>query len=306
MLGFLVEGHILSILFSCRLIVMNSRTGKVILLLRVSRPAGWIFGPLVFFHGLVISPATHLNLLTLIQLIILSFPASLITYGINDVFDYETDRINPRKHVKGIIEGIVLDPKHHSFVLKSAHLFSFIILITALFTRNFLNILGIGSSLILVYAYSMPPIRLKERPPLDSICIGVIVFCVFVAGFSYNKTVYDLALHKCVPEISFISFHAFTTIMDYSSDKATNVRTFAVVFGKRCTALFSFILNVLLLMLVSHSFIIWFLLVGIFSYFLLIIFPQERLAHFLFYFIGINDLVIFAVWIALWIAQKFS
>ena len=281
---------------------MNSRiiafAGKVILLLRVSRPIGWIFGPLVFFHGFVASQATHLSLLTWVQLTVLSFPANFITYGINDVFDYETDRINPRKHVKGTIEGIILDPKHHSLVLKSAHLFSFIILITALFTRNFLNILGIGFSLILVYAYSMPPIRLKERPPLDSICIGVIVFCVFVAGFSYNKTVYDLALHKCVPEISFISFHAFTTIMDYSSDKATNVRTFAVVFGKRCTALFSFILNVLLLMLIAHSFITkWFLLVGIFSYFVLVIFPKERLAHFFFYFIGINNVIIIAVWI---------
>ena len=271
---------------------------KIALLLRVSRPIGWIFGPLVFFHGLAASQATHVAWLAWCQLIVLSFPANLVAYGINDVFDFETDRINPRKHVKGEIEGIALHPKYHHFVLKTAYLFSFIILISALITRDLLNIFGISVSLILSYAYSMPPVRLKERPPLDSISIGFIVFCLFLAGFSYNKAVNDIAIQKCVPEISFTAFHAFTTIMDYSSDKATDTKTFAIVFGKRCTALFSFIYNLLLLLLIYNSFITkWFLLVGIFSYFVLIIFPQEELARFFFYFIGVNNILIVAVWL---------
>lgn len=228
----------------------------------------------------------------------LSFPANLVAYGINDVFDFETDRINPRKHAKGEIEGMVLEPKNHPFVLKMVHIFSCVILATTLFTRNFLNILGISVSLILSYAYSMPPVRLRERPPFDSISIGVIVFCLFLAGFSYNKTMHDLTLRKCILEIAFIAFHAFTTIMDYSSDKATKTKTFPVVYGKRGTALFSFSFNILILLFFSVSFMTKLsLLVGTLSYFAVIIFPREELARIFFYFMGINNLIIVVVWI---------
>lgn len=54
--------------------------------------------PLVFIIGLYYSNA-NLSLTYLVQIVILSFPFSIILYGINDLYDYNSDKLNPRKNV---------------------------------------------------------------------------------------------------------------------------------------------------------------------------------------------------------------
>ncbi len=71
---------------------------SLILLLKVSRPLGWVVAPLVFVIGFYYSNS-YLTLLSIVQIILLSFPFSIILYGINDLYDYDSDRLNPRKKI---------------------------------------------------------------------------------------------------------------------------------------------------------------------------------------------------------------
>ena len=69
-------------------------------LLKVSRPRFWlyIFGP--FLVGLAAGADSwrdFLRLDTILSAVYFLFPANVLIYGINDIFDFETDRRNPKK-----------------------------------------------------------------------------------------------------------------------------------------------------------------------------------------------------------------
>ena len=94
---------------------------KFLILLNVSRPPLWIALPLVFCLGLaygkhgLTDPIFHFSPLMILQMLMLSFPICLFTFGINDVYDYKSDKINPRKQG---IEGTILSDEHHRLVKK--------------------------------------------------------------------------------------------------------------------------------------------------------------------------------------------
>ena len=65
-------------------------------LLRVSRPRFWMYllGPyMVALAATSLRPPVEVWLLGLY----LTLPANLLIYGVNDLFDAETDRLNPKK-----------------------------------------------------------------------------------------------------------------------------------------------------------------------------------------------------------------
>ena len=69
-------------------------------LLKVSRPRFWfyIFGPYIL--GLLAGVATRGELsngIYILLAIYFLYPANLLIYGVNDIFDYETDKLNPKK-----------------------------------------------------------------------------------------------------------------------------------------------------------------------------------------------------------------
>ena len=110
---------------------------KLILLLKTSRPIFWIVQPLVFLISLFISGAA-LSSLSIIQLILLSFPYCIFLYGINDVYDYESDKLNPRK---GLVEGIKLKPKYHDFVKRVSYWMIGVLMVVSILTFNFTSLL---------------------------------------------------------------------------------------------------------------------------------------------------------------------
>ncbi|NDD26505.1 MAG: prenyltransferase, partial [Actinobacteria bacterium] len=94
----------------------NDRKQKVSAITQLfwsSRPVSWIntafpFGATYFF-------ITHqVDLTLVIGTIFFLIPYNLLMYGINDVFDYESDLRNPRK---GGIEGALLDKKYHKLTI---------------------------------------------------------------------------------------------------------------------------------------------------------------------------------------------
>ncbi|MEM2137541.1 MAG: UbiA family prenyltransferase [Candidatus Anstonellaceae archaeon] len=207
------------------------------LLVQVSRPAGWAIGPLVFFFSLQYVKAA-ITPLAIVQAILLSFPYNLFLLGFNDIYDYESDRINKRKNSAF---GPVLLPANRRIVRKAALACAALLAMSSLATASAFNISAMFLLLIFSYFYSVPPVRLKERPPFDSISNGLAVFLVGCLGVSFGGSFSDIPLKAYFASLCVVGVHAFSTIMDFSPDKKTGQKTFSTVFGKRAAAAFAFL-----------------------------------------------------------------
>jgi len=204
-----------------------------------SRPISWIntafpFAAAYFLiHGSVDATFVVGTLFFLI-------PYNLLMYGVNDVFDYESDLRNPRK---GGIEGALLHPKWHRPTL----LWSFGLCVP--FVAYLLAIGDIAANLWLalfiftVIAYSAKGLRFKEKPFLDSLTsashfVGPMIYGIAVAGG-------DLANASVLAMIgSFtlwgVASHAFGAVQDVKADREANISSIATVIGARATTRFAF------------------------------------------------------------------
>ncbi|PJJ43599.1 4-hydroxybenzoate polyprenyltransferase [Glutamicibacter mysorens] len=98
------------------------------------------------------------------------FPYNLLMYGINDVFDYESDLRNPRK---GGIEGALLSRQSHKALLIACVACAVPFLVVLAAAGSLVANLVLAVSIFAVLAYSAPRLRFKERPGLDSLTSAV-------------------------------------------------------------------------------------------------------------------------------------
>lgn len=251
---------------------------KIIDLIKISRPILWIVFPFVFYLGLAVS-GTGISFLSILIMIMLSFPICLAGYGINDIYDYKTDKINPRKKT---FQGHIVHPKNEKFIKNISIFIILAFLLSVLLTKNLLS-MGIAVIFVLLgYYYSAPPFRLKEKPPLDSLSNGLIYWSLpFSLGFSLSGNFSGFPIIKNLwLTLGVTAVHAITTIMDFSVDKKSGIMTFATRFGKRNTAIFAFV--TFLLMFLFGQFLTFairaYILFCAILAFSLVIFPNERFA----------------------------
>ena len=133
-------------------------------ILAASRPLSWVNTAVPFALTYLLAQG-EFSALLVVGFIFFLIPYNIAMHGINDVFDYESDIVNPRK---GGVEGAVL-PKtmHRPLLIASA--------VTVLPFALYLFAVGTWASgaaltlaLFTVVAYSAPPLRFKEVPVLDS------------------------------------------------------------------------------------------------------------------------------------------
>ncbi len=263
------------------------------IIIKTSRPLGWIITPAIFVSGLFSSGAS-LNSLSVLQALLLSFPFSLFLFGVNDVYDYETDKLNPRK---GSIEGSILDKKYHKSILISAFIMAIFILFSSILTKNLENLLSISALLFISYFYSSPPIRAKSIPFLDSIFNGLGFLFAFFAGYSFGRSLVEVPFKIYLAALGVCGIHSLSTIMDYEYDKKSDIKTVAVLLGKRLTALFSFVLISITYIFGNYKTpgINHLLLVSILSSLILFVRPSEKLARIIFKIIYLTFIYAF-VW----------
>ena len=68
----------------------------VLQLIQVSRPILWPVLPLVYYLGLHAARAP-LSTAAIIQLLLLTLPANLLGCGLNDIYDFDSDRRSERR-----------------------------------------------------------------------------------------------------------------------------------------------------------------------------------------------------------------
>ena len=214
----------------------NSHTQRLLFLVQVSRPIVWPVLPLVYALGIHAAHAEW-TAAAVVQAFTLAFPMSLIGCGLNDIYDYESDRRSSRRRA---VWGAVVSASEQPFVLRACVAMMPIVILAACATRNRENVVATISLVVIAWIYSVPPYRLKERPPLDSLANGLGYFLLpLMMGYSLNADPRSMPLRYYLLALCVAGIHALATAADYEADRAAGHKTLAVQFGRRTAAIFA-------------------------------------------------------------------
>jgi 4-hydroxybenzoate polyprenyltransferase len=205
-----------------------------------SRPVSWIntafpFGATYLFLN------NGFDLTFFVGTLFFLIPYNLLMYGINDVFDYESDLRNPRK---GGIEGALLSKQYHRLTIWTS------ILLALPFLAYLYSVSDVSSAswltlfIFTVVAYSAPNLRFKERGFLDSLTsashfVGPMIYAMSLSGLN----MLDGQALSCILAFTLwgIASHAFGAVQDVKADREASISSIATLIGARATVWFAFI-----------------------------------------------------------------
>ena len=202
-------------------------------LLVSSRPVSWVNTAYPFAAAYLLT-AGAVDLPLIIGTLFFLIPYNLAMYGINDVFDYESDVLNPRK---GGAEGAVLDRSLHRTTLLAAVLVPLPFVAYLLAAGTWLSAAVLALSLFAVVAYSAPGLRFKERPFVDSMTssfhfVSPALFGLVLAGADFTGALW------AVLGAFFLwgmASQAFGAVQDINADRQGGVGSVATVLGAAAT-----------------------------------------------------------------------
>jgi 4-hydroxybenzoate polyprenyltransferase len=202
-----------------------------------SRPVSWINTAYPFAAAYFLT-AREIDLALVLGTIFFLVPYNLAMYGVNDVFDYESDLRNPRK---GGAHGAVLDRRMHPITLWAAGLGCAPFVIALVVLGDPLSWAVLAASLFFVVFYSAPPLRLKERPFADSMTSSIHFFSPAVYGLVLAGATWtpQLALVIVAFALWGIASHAFGAVQDVVADRAAGISSIATARGARWTVRFA-------------------------------------------------------------------
>jgi 4-hydroxybenzoate polyprenyltransferase len=191
--------------------------------LQTSRPLWWISTAVPFFVGYLVSTASF-SWPLIIGTFYFLFPYNLFMYGVNDIFDYETDIRNPRK------TDVMPKTKHKSMwawiLLTNIPFWAYFFLNGSCTANSFLLVI-----IFMAFAYSIKYLRFKEIPLLDSLTSSFHYTSPFLFGILFAG-----GSNLWLP--AFISFyiwavanHAFGAIQDITPDREAGIGSVATAFG---------------------------------------------------------------------------
>ena len=199
----------------------------------ISRPVLWIntVGPAVVGMWLT---GDLWRWETLPLLLWLALPFNLLIYGVNDVFDQETDSKNPRK---GTLEGARVRPEEVATIWRG------VLLTNVPFIVYFLSVLPYGAIfwillyVVLFVGYSVPPLRFKARSYLDSLSNVAYAFPLVFVPLALGETVvWPAALGLMAWGAA---KHTFDAVQDIDEDRNVGISTMAVRLGVSGVVLWS-------------------------------------------------------------------
>jgi len=153
----------------------------------------------------------------------------LATLLINDVHDLPSDRANPRKASSPLVQGLV----SRGWAAGAAYGAAGAALLVAAFAAWSFALLVLAC-LILAWAYSAPPLRLKTRPGADVLVNAVGVGALSaLAGWSLASPLAD-APWAFLPQGILVAAAVYvpTTIVDLAPDAHAGYATFATKLGR--------------------------------------------------------------------------
>lgn len=205
-----------------------------------SRPLSWVntafpFGLTYYLY------VAEFDALFVVGTLFFLIPYNVLMYGINDVFDYESDLRNPRK---GGVEGALLGPElHRPMVLLSA-LLPLPFLVPLILWGSLLSTGVLALALFFVVAYSAKNFRFKEIPFVDSVTSSL--HFVMPAVYAMALVGAELTGLSLTLLASFffwgMASHAFGAVQDVLADREAGVGSIATAIGAKGTVRFAVVL----------------------------------------------------------------
>lgn len=199
-----------------------------------SRPISWI-NTAYPFAAAYFMVTKKIDLTFIIGTLFFLIPYNLLMYGINDVFDYESDLRNPRK---GGIEGALLPKEIHRTIIWSAILSCVPFVLYLVAVGNLNSSLWLALFVFTVIAYSAKNLRFKEKPVLDSITsashfVGPMIFGLALT----HQNLADPKITAIITAFTLwgMASHAFGAVQDVKADREGNISSIATYFGARNT-----------------------------------------------------------------------
>lgn len=164
----------------------------------------------------------------------LTLPFNLLIYGVNDVFDQDTDALNPRK---GSLEGALIESSEVRTIWTAVLATNVPFLVWFAVVLPPAALAWIALYVLVFVFYSAPPLRFKARPYLDSLSNAAYALpLVFLAHALGDTPVWPAALGLMAWSVA---KHAFDAVQDIEEDRAVAITTTAVRLGPRGAGLWS-------------------------------------------------------------------
>lgn len=218
----------------------------ILSIIKASRPVSWINTAFPFAAAYIMA-VRDIDAVLIVGTLFFLIPYNILMYGINDVFDYDSDLANPRK---GGIEGdVIVDRERARRVHRGIIVAAVGTVLPFMVWLLLQGTVAAGLTLVLVVfgvvAYSAPGLRFKERPFLDSLTsalhfAGPLLYALVLAGTGLlERQVWPIW-------IAFVAWgmasHAFGAVQDVRADRAAGIGSVATVIGARATVWFSLVL----------------------------------------------------------------
>jgi 4-hydroxybenzoate polyprenyltransferase len=199
--------------------------------IKISRPKFWNYLAGTFLVGYSLGTDSLTDFYIPIFWILLGYfllPANFFLYGINDLFDQDTDQFNTKKNTA-----------EHRLKNRETRQLTHFIWITALCSILILWILpSLLTKIIfllfifLSFAYSAPPFRFKAKPVIDSISNILYILPGLIGYLALSDKAISFEIILAMSAWA-IAMHLFSAIPDILPDKKARLATSAVCLGEK-------------------------------------------------------------------------
>jgi 4-hydroxybenzoate polyprenyltransferase len=163
-----------------------------------------------------------------------TFPFNLLIYGINDIYDQDTDADNDRKGGYG---GAKIKPSETRAIGWGVLVTNIPFLVYFAITLPWEAVAWMGLYAFSFWQYSATPLRFKGRPILDSVSNADYAFPLVFVPLAVGAPVWWAAALGLMAWS--MAKHVYDAIQDIEEDSAAGIKTTAVAFGVRGSLIWS-------------------------------------------------------------------
>ena len=208
---------------------------KIARIISTSRPRFWIYelGPYVvgLVAALSVVPIPALVSVPVIAFFVyFLFPANVLIYGVNDIYDYETDRLNPKKVA---YESLLMPAEHRTMWL--IVLLTTLPFVAALPFSNNPAVVFFAAFLFFAIGYSAEPIRAKTKPLLDMFFSAGHYVATGAFGYALLSGLWPTPTALIAGMLWAMAMHAYSAIPDIRADSEAGFSTVATLLCKKGT-----------------------------------------------------------------------
>lgn len=198
-------------------------------ILKISRPRFWLYLAGTYAVGFSQGGALRADYggEFFLHLLYFLLPANILLYGINDIFDEDTDAANEKKSLR---EHRLLGGE--KMPLAAAVAVCALLGIALAFSQSFTGAqYALFAFLFLAMAYSTPPLRFKAKPFID-FASNILYIMPGIVGYVQVAHRMPPAAPLCGAFLWAMGMHLFSAIPDIAADAKAGLKTSAVMLGR--------------------------------------------------------------------------